>query len=103
MIFFLKISVVYCLASHLFVRTHPKKDRLNQRKRTKMINQLSKFYCSELLRSCRITTSVSKSANLKRGLALNDNFDCAFLRFPRPDIEKEKMTPYEPNLCHCYM
>ena len=37
--FFLKISFVYRLASHPLVQMHLKKDRSNQRKRTKMINQ----------------------------------------------------------------
>ena len=69
MMFFLEISFVYRLASHPLVRMHPKKDRSNQRKRAKMINQLSNFYHSEPRRSCRITTSVSMSANLKRGRA----------------------------------
>ena len=38
-IFFLKILFVYHLASHPLVRMHPKKDRSNQRKQAKMINQ----------------------------------------------------------------
>ena len=67
--FFLKILFVYRLASHPLVRMHPKKDQLNQRKRAQMINQQSNFYRSELRPSCRITTSVSKSANLKRSRA----------------------------------
>ena len=37
--FFLKILFVYHLASHPLVRMHPKKDRSNQRKQAKMINQ----------------------------------------------------------------
>ena len=36
--FFLKISLVFHLASHPLVQMHPKKDRSNQRKRAKMIN-----------------------------------------------------------------
>ena len=92
MIFSQKISIVYRLASHPLVRMHPKKDQLNQRKRAKMINQQTNFYRSEPRHSCRITTSVSKSANFKRGRA--------FERFR--DISAPSKLGPNPNIVHLF-